>query len=132
VTVDVAVAKQVLISAPTLVGCYPNRLPRTPVFPAADYTVSVVPGEYTHDGPSGLAVARATVKVWDKSQVTVNTQARLIETNMDGFSGIMGGTGGVTVDQCRLGMSRPIYDNDSAIGGKILEFLIWFRRGTES
>jgi len=129
---DAAFSAQVLLAAPTLVGCYPDRLPRDPSFPAADYAVSIVPGVYTHDGPSGLAMARATVKVWSKDQTVANAQAKLIEAALDGFSGIMGGVGGVTVDQCQLSMRRPCYDEDSAIGGKLMEFLIHFRRSTES
>lgn len=77
---------------------YPNVIPQDASLPSLAYQVISRPGLMAHDGPSGLAWPRVqfTVQADDYDQVVDLTNK--VRIALDGYSGLMGGPGGVTVE----------------------------------
>lgn len=69
---------------------YPGKLPQGMVLASIVYTLASDPGDYHHEGPSGLAHPRYQVDAWAPTLDAATSLANLIKSRLDGYSGAMG------------------------------------------
>lgn len=88
---------------------YPNVIPQDASLPALAYQVISRPGLMAHDGPPGYAWPRFqfTAQADDFDQV-VDLMNKL-RIAFDGFSGLMGGVGGVQIEGAFVKQIRDDY-----------------------
>ena len=79
---------------------YPNVIPQDVDLPAIAYQVISRPGLMCHDGPSGIAWPRFQITAQADDYDEVVGLINLVRVAFDGFDGVMGGGGGVTVEGC--------------------------------
>jgi hypothetical protein len=76
---------------------YPRPLPQRPTLPAVTYFRVSGPRDLAHDGPVGLAHPRFQFDCWGADTLAAIQTANQLRLALDGFSGLMGGVGGVEV-----------------------------------
>ncbi len=92
---------------------YPGRLPQTPTLPACTYQ--------RIDTPTEQVMGEATVKRRPRMQITslasTYDEAKAIAAQavacLDGFSGLLGGAGGVQCDCIILANEADLYDDEA-------------------
>ena len=77
---------------------YPNVVPQDIALPAVAYQRISTVRDMAHDGPLGIAHVRFQLTISAASYTSARAVANAIRTALDGFSGLMGGVGGVTVE----------------------------------
>jgi len=75
---------------------YPGRLPQEPTYPAITYRRISDAGLMAHDGPGDLNTARFQFDCHGTHAQAEDT-ATAIKQALNGFTGIMGGAGGVEI-----------------------------------
>lgn len=76
---------------------YPGRLPQDPTYPAARYSRVTGPRAHGHDGPHSLAWPRFQFDCFGTTYAQAKALLNAIRVSLDGFSGVLGGSGGVAV-----------------------------------
>jgi hypothetical protein len=82
----------------TLVGTriYPLRLAQSPTLPAVTYQrISTVPVQALSAAASAMIRTRMQVTAWATTYAGAQSVAAQIRACLDGFAGMLGGTGGV-------------------------------------
>jgi hypothetical protein len=74
---------------------YPLVLAEGSVLPAISYWRVSTVRDYRHGGASGLVTARMQVDCWAATYAAVKSLAAQVVTSLSGYSGTMGGAGGV-------------------------------------
>ena len=77
---------------------YPNVIPQDAAMPAVAYQRISTVRDMAHDGPTGMAHARFQFTCSAALYSTARSLANAIRVALDGFSGTMGGAGGVAVE----------------------------------
>ena len=106
---------------------YPNVIPQDAALPALAYLVISRPGGMAHDGPTGIA--------WPRFQITAqaDTFSEIVDlTNkvriaLDGFTGTMGGAGGVTIEGSFVKDVRDGYEFATERETRRLDVIIWYQ-----
>ena len=89
---------------------YPNVIPQDAALPALAYQTISSPRQMLHDGASGIA--------WPRFQITAQAQTfsevvdlmNKVRIALDGYTGTMGGAGGVTIEGAFVTDIRDGYD----------------------
>lgn len=81
---------------------YPLVIPQDATLPAWAYQRIYGPRVLTHEGPSGLAKARIQITAIAATYDGAKDLAAAIRAALDGFAGMLGGTGGVAVKYCHV------------------------------
>lgn len=74
---------------------FPLALQEGSALPALSYFRVSTVRDYTHGGASGLVRARIQVDCWAATYAAVKSLAAQVVASLSGFSGTMGGAGGV-------------------------------------
>ena len=77
---------------------YPNVVPQDIALPAVAFQRISTVRDMAHDGPLGIAHVRFQLTISAASYTSARVVANAIRTALDGFSGLMGGASGVTVE----------------------------------
>lgn len=130
-TIEAAVIQHLLAhpGVAALVGdrIYPMRLPQRPTYPALTCQKVSGPRVTAKDGPAGLAQARMQVSCWAKSYPDAKAVAEQVRRALAGFSGVMGGAGGVKVEMTQLENEVDMYEPETGIYHVPVDFVIWHR-----
>lgn len=121
-----AVRARILTQVPALgERVYPQRLPQGPIPPAATYEqVGMGADDMTLDGPSGLRGPRVRVNVWAGTEDEVDTVAASVRGALHGFRGLAGAD---VVDGAFLAADVPLYEEDTELYRRMLEFNVYGR-----
>lgn len=79
---------------------YPNIIPQDVSKPAIAYQIITRQSLMAHDGPVGYAWPRVQITAHGPGYEEVVDLIREVKIAFDGFAGLMGGVGGVTVEGC--------------------------------
>lgn len=85
------------------------------------------PRVHSHDGASGLAHPRFQFSCFAKTYAAAKQIAGYIQTVLQGYSGTLGGTGGVTVRGCFYENETDLYEPDTGLFHIALDFYIWHK-----
>ena len=77
---------------------YPNVIPQDVGLPALAYQEISRPGAMAHDGPTGIAWPRFQITAQADTYSEVVDLINKVRIALDGFTGTMGGAGGVTIE----------------------------------
>jgi hypothetical protein len=88
------------IAAVVVDRIYPNTIPQDKALPALAYQVISRPGAMAHDGPPGIAWPRFQITAQANDYDEVVALINLVRVAFDGFTGLMGGAGGIEVEGC--------------------------------
>ena len=111
-----------------LVGAriYPVRLPTRPDYPAISYFRVSRAANRTFGGNTPSASPRLQFDCWAKTYTGVKAIADQVIAALEGFSGTLGGPGGVDVQAIYLENEMDSDFEDSAdLYHTILEFTVW-------
>lgn len=103
------------------------KLKQGTAFPALTCQKISGPRVASKDGPAGLAHPRMQVSCWAKSYADAKAVAEQVRLALEGFSGIMGGAGGIKVDITLLENEVDFYEPETGIYHVPVDFLIWHR-----
>jgi len=78
--------------------------------------VSAVRG-HAHDGPDGSVESRFQFNVFAATYKECKDTMEALRASLDGFTGVMGGAGGVTVGRCFYDMETDLWEEEVAPGG---------------
>lgn len=81
--------------------------------------------EHSHDGGTGLAHPRFQLAVFGTTYSSCKTIAAAIQAALQGYSGTMGGAGGVSVDAVFYENETDLYESDTALFSVITDYIIW-------
>ena len=79
----------------------------------------------SHDGGSGLANPRFQFSCFGETYKSVTDIAVAIQDSLEGFTGVMGGVGGVNVNGCYYEDETDFYEEDSKLYHRALDFKLW-------
>jgi len=117
VTIEEALVAYLLANGgvSTLIGtrCHPQKLPERPTYPALRYTQLDGPRDMHMQGASGHATPRYQLDAFATTYAQAKALAKAVRLALNGFSGTMGGAGGVEVDAVFLVDERDLYDDDT-------------------
>lgn len=104
---------------------HPLMLPQAPTVPALTYqTVSTLP-MHTLQQASALQRIRMQIDVWAKTYLDVETVATALNTCLDGFRGVMGGSPGLHVQGAFRAMERDWYDEAPQLYRRTIDYFLW-------
>jgi hypothetical protein len=83
------------------------------------------PREYSHDGASELANPRFQFSCFATTYYEAKQIVTAIRTVLEGFDGMMGGDGGVSVGGCFCVNETDIYEDDTDLFHVAVDYLIW-------
>jgi hypothetical protein len=110
---------------------YPNVIPEDVAQPAAAYQViSRIPILH-HNGPSGLETVRVQITCRATTYAVAKSVAVAIVTALDGFSGAMGGVGGVTVEYSHVENEQDGYNMVSGSSTMRLDVIVMYQLGND-
>lgn len=109
---------------------YPFVLPQNAAKPAVTFQRVDTPREYTHDGYAGLAHPRFQFACFALSQPASAAVAEQIRLALQGYTGTMGGVGGVVVQFAVVVDQRDGYENDTKLFSTALDVIIWHEEAT--
>ena len=105
---------------------FADRLPQQPTLPSiVIHRISLIP-VHSHDGFSGLSMARFQVSVWADDHSTLEAVIAEVRTCLDGYKGTMGGVGGVQVGSSLLDNIADLVDPDTDWLHSPCDFLIQY------
>ena len=81
--------------------------------------------EHSHDGGSHLAHPRFQISVFALKYGTAKTIATAIQTALQGYTGLMGGVSGVTVQAVFYENETDTYEPDTSLFQVITDYIIW-------
>lgn len=80
----------------------------------------------SHDGASGLVDARFQFSIFSTTYKSCKDVAVAIQGVLEGFSGTMGGAGGVTVGGCFYLDENDFYEDDSRLYHVAVDYRFWY------
>lgn len=112
---------------------YPDEMPQGCAKPAVVYQRIDTPREYTHDGPAHLAHPRFQFTAWAlpsataSGSTTAKAVADQIRAALDGYTGTMGGAGGVAVQAVFVADERSGFEMDgqTRLHSYQLDVILW-------
>ncbi len=118
----------------TVVGgerIYPGQMPQGERSSSIVYSEVSDVGDYTLDGPTGLARPRYQVTAWAKTADAAAALGLLIKQVLDGYRGTVSfgahsPQDTVVVRGVFMDASRDLYDDAAKLHGKARDFIIWF------
>ena len=105
---------------------YPNVIPQDVSLPALAYQVISRPGIMAHDGPPGYALPRFQVTAQAETYNQVVSLVNAVRVAFDGFSGLMGGAGGVQVEGTFVQDVRDDYQFPTERETRRIDFIIHY------
>lgn len=93
---------------------YRNKLPQKPTYPAIRYFQASGSEEYSHSGASNWPTPRLQFDCMAPGSTEASAVEAALRAALDGFScpGVMGGSGGVRVDQVTVNGAIDGWDDD--------------------
>lgn len=113
-----------LTAAPRSLTVYPVRLPQDPPLPAVTYTRVATPMIRTIRGGKVYNPV-FQFDCWAESYAGAKGLAASVRDVLDGFSGLLGGPGGVSVEAAYVRSERDDYEAIPGIYRVILEVEFW-------
>lgn len=113
------------VSALISTRAYPNVIPQDASLPALAYQVISRPGGMAHDGPIGIAWPRFQITAQANDFDDVVDLINKVRVALDGFTGTMGGAGGVTIEGSFVKDVRDGYEFATERETRRLDVIIW-------
>jgi hypothetical protein len=110
---------------------YPNVVPEDVVQPSAAYQVISRLPILHHAGPSGLETVRIQITCRATTYAVAKSLAVAIKAALDGFSGAMGGVGGVTVEYSHVENEQDGYNMVSGSSTMRLDVIVMYQPGND-
>jgi len=105
---------------------YYGKAKQDTVSPYIVITKQSAPRMHSHDGASGLVNARFTFEIYAVSYLSVKTIAAAIQSVLQGYSGTMGGAGGVYVNGCFYEDETDLsWELESDLHGLAVNYRLW-------
>ena len=104
---------------------YPNVIPQDVALPALAYQVISRPGGMAHDGPTGIAWPRFQITAQADTFSEIVDLTNKVRVALDGFTGTMGGAGGVTIEGSFVKDVRDGYEFATERETRRLDVIIW-------
>lgn len=108
---------------------YPMVIPQAATdaakYPAAVWERISGPREHDLEGPAGLAHPRFQITCWAKTMAQAVAVSNAISVALDGFSGTLGGVGGVETSPILVEDERDAYDDDERVFARQLDIVCW-------
>ena len=104
---------------------YPNVIPQDAALPALAYQVISRPGGMAHDGPTGIAWPRFQITAQADTFSEIVDLTNKVRVALDGFTGTMGGAGGVTIEGSFVKDVRDGYEFATERETRRLDVIIW-------
>ena len=104
---------------------YPMKLPQTPTLPAITYYRVNAPTDHElGEAASTIEMATYRIQCWGATMTSARAVAAQVIAALDGFSGLLGGAGGVRCWATRTN-SLDLDDPDTDWQRRILDFELW-------
>ena len=104
---------------------YPNVIPQDVDLPALAYQVISRPGGMAHDGATGIAWPRFQITAQADTYTEVVDLINKVRIALDGYTGTMGGAGGVTIEDCFVKNVFDGYEFATERETRRLDVVIW-------
>lgn len=101
---------------------YPKKLPQNSTFPALIYQQVGGGSIYSHSGASALATPVWQVSCFASTFTGAKNLARKVREALQGFSGTLGGAGGVSTGGIFKRNEIDLYDDETQIYQTVLDF----------
>jgi hypothetical protein len=105
-TLEEAVAYHLVNTAgiTALIGtrAYPPVIPQDATMPAVEYQRISGPRMLVHEGAAGMAWGRMQITAVGSTYASAKGVIGAVRTAFNGFKGLMGGAGGVTIEECQV------------------------------
>lgn len=110
---------------------YPLTVPPEVTLPAWAYQVITADGDDTMSGPSGLRMARVQITCIGNKYSEAVALGNAVRTCLDGFTGVMGGAGGLVVCPAQVvneldgygGSWEPLFEQKV----RRLDVIVWYQ-----
>ena len=79
---------------------YPQLVPQDATLPAIAYQVITTDGMHTHNGTTPLVRATVQLAIIASTYATAKQIRTAAKTLLDNFKGVMGGVGGLQIEEC--------------------------------
>ena len=79
----------------------------------------------SHDGSSGLANPRFQISCFALTYKEVKDIAVAVQAELEGYTGTMGGAGGVAVNGCFYENETDLYEEENKLFHLALDFTLW-------
>jgi len=83
--------------------------------------------DHTHDGATGLANPRFQVDIFGETYLSVKDVAAQVQAALQGYSGTMGGAGGVAVNGCFYEDENDFYGETTKLYHIAQDYILWHR-----
>ncbi len=106
------------------------RLPQNPTYPSLMLEAISSPAVSDMEGETTLRRMRVQATVYHPGYVEATAVLKALRDAIHGFSGVMGGSGGVEVESIDLesgDQERDGVDDDLDVMTKQLDFVVWFQ-----
>lgn len=103
---------------------YPEMLPENPTLPAITYQRTSGARTQVMSAASGLAAPHFQVDAWAATYAAVKALATQVRKALDGYTGTLGGTGGVAADIMLLN-DIDLLDPETGWHRVVMDFEIW-------
>ena len=104
---------------------YPNVIPQDADLPALAYQEISRPGGMAHDGATGIAWPRFQITGQADTYTEVVDLLNKVRIALNGFTGTMGGSGGVTIEGCFVKDVHDGYEFATERETRRLDVIIW-------
>jgi len=101
------------------------RAPQATAKPYIVVTKVDAPRLHSHDGGSGLAHPRFQLSIFSTTYKEAKEIAAAIQAALQGYSGTMGGAGGVAVGAALYDDETDFYEEDSGLYHVAADYIIW-------
>lgn len=111
----------------TLVGqrIYFVRAPQETETPYIAISKIDAPREHSHDGSSQLAHPRFQFSIFADTYGEIKPIAAALQTALQGYTGTMGGAGGVFVGNCLYDNETDLDPGEQGLFGVACDYIIW-------
>jgi len=104
---------------------YFRKAPQDVLKPYLVFFKVSAPREHSHDGASGLAVTRWQFSTFAETYKGAKDVTQQIQAALQGFSGVMGGDGGVFIGASLYVDENDYYESDSRLFHIAADYRIW-------
>jgi len=115
------------IAALVIDRIYYVRAPQDVLKPYIVFSKVSAPRDNTHDGPSGLVNARFQFDCYATTYMGAKAIAAAVQSELEGYSGTMGGAGGVLVNGCFYDDEQDNWDEETKFYCVTQDFVMWYR-----